>query len=66
MNKKAGDIMTVGLQLMTPIRPMLAEACKSVSMALGKCPEVSGSRKCFVSQYGMWVLDTFNPLTLYL
>eukprot|EP00116_Pleurobrachia_bachei_P001753 sb/3462015/ len=29
----------VGLQLMTPIRPMLAEACKSVAQALGKCPQ---------------------------
>ncbi|XP_063690820.1 DNA ligase 3-like [Bolinopsis microptera] len=36
---KSGDTSGVGLQLMTPIRPMLAEACRSIAQALGKCPE---------------------------
>lgn len=29
---------TVGVQLMSPISPMLAEACKSVEKAIEKCP----------------------------
>jgi hypothetical protein len=39
-SSKSTDSSGVGLQLMTPIRPMLAEACKSIAQALGKCPEV--------------------------
>lgn len=29
----------IGVQLMSPISPMLAEACKSVEKAIEKCPE---------------------------
>lgn len=28
-----------GIQLMSPISPMLAEACKSVERAITKCPD---------------------------
>ncbi|XP_067951592.1 DNA ligase 3-like [Watersipora subatra] len=38
---KSGDAgkLQVRAQLMTPVLPMLAEACKSVAMAMRKCPQ---------------------------
>ncbi|XP_043270527.1 DNA ligase 3 [Venturia canescens] len=36
--KNAGKNATISLSLMTPVLPMLAEPCKSVDMAMKKCP----------------------------
>lgn len=36
--KRTSTGSKVGLALMTPVLPMLAEACKSVEMAMKKCP----------------------------
>ncbi|XP_046411697.1 DNA ligase 3 isoform X1 [Neodiprion fabricii] len=37
--KRTSTGSKVGLTLMTPVLPMLAEACKSVEMAMRKCPD---------------------------
>lgn len=36
--KSGGDTLEVRASLMTPVAPMLAEACKSVEQAMKKCP----------------------------
>ena len=33
-----GGTLEVGIRLMNPVQPMLAQACKSVDMAFNKCP----------------------------
>lgn len=38
-SKKGSGQKKVSLSLMTPVLPMLAEACKSVDMAMKKCPD---------------------------
>jgi DNA ligase-3 len=30
--------LSIRISLMTPVKPMLAEACRSVAMAMKKCP----------------------------
>ncbi|XP_033210020.1 DNA ligase 3 isoform X2 [Belonocnema kinseyi] len=38
-SKKGSGEKKVALSIMTPVLPMLAEACKSVEMAMKKCPD---------------------------
>lgn len=55
-------VVTVGIKICTPVKPMLAEPCRSVDFAFKRFPNVSGFKACICGQ----IPNLFNCGLIYL